>query len=500
MKHKLFKRITAAVLSGLLTLGVSAHTAFAAGETGSITVHKFAVMGESTIPHDGTLIADDSALGTKLEGAGFSLFKVNDGVEVTSDSTADGFAASDLTIVGDEKITPADGVITWDGLEKGYYVLVETTPVDGFEQAASSIIKFPFAYNPSAANENSTVEPNWDVHVYPKNVANSDFSKVNSNSADGPFFVGDQVDWAIQGKIDATREIDSAYITDTISTMFDYKSSVVKLTGGVGAVELEAGVDYTTTPNPIPAGSNGDVTWTLTAAGIQKAVDSKSTGLVVDLQTIVNASAQDGSGTSGIVNEASYEFGYTTGDPSTGSDSETSAVGGVEVDKYVNNPEDKDDKTLKLAGAEFKLQYQNASGDWVFLTDDNGDDIVVTTDDNGFAQFLDFRNAELAADKMKDGAVDWTQDQVFKLQEVSAPEGYVLREAVLEVTIAENDKHVKFSFANQRVTDPPIDGDPNPTFQLPLTGGAGTVLFTVIGLLLMSGASFVLIRNRRKNA
>lgn len=497
-KNKVLKRITAAVLSALLVAGLFATTAFAA-DTGSITVHKFAVMGASSIPHDGTLIADDSSLGTKLMGAGFSLYKISDSFTVDSDTDPDTINASNLTIVGTEQITPADGVVKWDNLAKGYYVLKETTPVTGYQEAASSIIKFPFAYNPDPNNANSTTAANWDVHVYPKNVDDSQFRKTNSNSTDGPFFVGDEVDWAIQGGIDASRDVTAGIVTDTIDSKLDYQSSEVKLTGGAGAVDLVAGTDYTTDPSGITVGSNGPVKWQLTAAGVQKAVDNDSTGIVVDLVTTVNATAQTGAGVAGIVNAAAYKIEYATGDPDEGNDEETAITAGIAIDKYVNNPADATDQSSKLENAQFKLQYKDASDNWVYVKDQSDKDIVVTTDSNGFAQFLDFRKVVMADSQMTStGEIDWTQAQTFKLQEVTSPEGYVLREAILEVTIPENSKVVTFDFANQKVTDPPIPGDPTPSFQLPLTGGAGTVLFTLIGLLLMGGAAFVIVRNVRK--
>lgn len=498
--RKLLKRISAALLSGLLVAGMYAVPVRAVPVTGSITVHKFAVMGDSSIPHDGTLIQDDSILGTKLKGAGFTLYKVKPQVIVTSASTPDGFTASELEMVGTEQITQADGVTTWNGLEKGYYVLKETTTPNGYNISAASLIKFPFAYSPDPTAQNSTVEPNWDVHVYPKNVDNEFFRKVNSNASEGPFFVGDNVKWALQGSIDSTRTLTAGSVKDIISPMLSYQTSGVKLTGGTGAINLVAETDYKTTPAIVPAGHNGEVVWSLTPEGIQKAINNQSTGIVVDLETVVNETAQNGSGVSGIDNEASYEMQYATGAPVTGGDSERAVTGGVAVDKYVNNPADITDKMTKLAGAKFKLQYQDAVGNWLYLKDQNNLDIVVTTNGDGFAQFLDFRTAQLAADKMSNGKVDWTKEQIFKLQEVSAPQGYVLREAILEVMVPAGARQVSYSFANQKVTDPAIPGDPTPSFQLPLTGGAGTVLFTAIGLVLMGGAAIVLIRNRKRSA
>lgn len=37
-------------------------------------------------------------------------------------------------------------------------------------------------------------------------------------------------------------------------------------------------------------------------------------------------------------------------------------------------------------------------------------------------------------------------------------------------------------------------------FELPITGGMGTVLFSIAGFALMAGAAFVLLRGRRKDA
>ena len=37
-------------------------------------------------------------------------------------------------------------------------------------------------------------------------------------------------------------------------------------------------------------------------------------------------------------------------------------------------------------------------------------------------------------------------------------------------------------------------------FELPITGGMGTVLFSIAGFALMAGAAFVLLKGRRKDA
>ncbi|MFV0364526.1 MAG: LPXTG cell wall anchor domain-containing protein [Suipraeoptans sp.] len=59
---------------------------------------------------------------------------------------------------------------------------------------------------------------------------------------------------------------------------------------------------------------------------------------------------------------------------------------------------------------------------------------------------------------------------------------------------------VSIRVLNQKPTDPPIEGEDKPTFQLPVTGGIGTMIFIIVGLTLIVGALLVIVKNRKRRA
>ncbi|MEN1938091.1 SpaH/EbpB family LPXTG-anchored major pilin [Paenibacillus sp. 102] len=124
----------------------------------------------------------------------------------------------------------------------------------------------------------------------------------------------------------------------------------------------------------------------------------------------------------------------------------------------------------KLEGAEFKLQ------------DKNGNIVVV----NG---------KEMTGVSNKDGVITWDQIPYgeYQIVETKAPtyqdgtevKSYQKLREPINVTINEENKIVKLEVKNNKSG-----------WVLPATGGMGTVLFTVVGLLLMAAAAFVFFRKK----
>ena len=151
----------------------------------------------------------------------------------------------------------------------------------------------------------------------------------------------------------------------------------------------------------------------------------------------------------------------------------------IKIDKFV-----KDNETSKLAGAKFDL-YRTATAEeegtavTIPHTDIKGIKLEgdLVTDENGVATFKKY---EANGDRYD-----------YYLVETQAPSGYNLL-----------DSAVKVNF-----TDANVDNDgvytvkvPNSSgIQLPITGGTGTILFTVIGIALMAGAVVLLVISRKKS-
>ena len=120
---------------------------------------------------------------------------------------------------------------------------------------------------------------------------------------------------------------------------------------------------------------------------------------------------------------------------------------------------DQDNTSKVLEGAEFEL-YADAEG-----TQKVGD--TVTTGADGKASF-----GKLAAG-------------TYYLKETKAPDGYVGREELQKVTITAKDGEYLVTYKV-------------PNKYVPHTGGAGTRMFTILGLAIMAGAGVAFVISRRK--
>ena len=141
----------------------------------------------------------------------------------------------------------------------------------------------------------------------------------------------------------------------------------------------------------------------------------------------------------------------------------------LEIVKY-----DKNNKELKLAGAEFKLTDANKNvlkeG---LVTDDNGKTVTIEGLDQG----------------------------TYYLIETKAPNGYVLDETPIEVIItgAKEDGELTGFLENDTDAIETWEVGNDKGFNLPKTGGAGTAIFTILGVVLMGGALLLVVRMRKAN-
>lgn len=173
----------------------------------------------------------------------------------------------------------------------------------------------------------------------------------------------------------------------------------------------------------------------------------------------------------------------------------------IVIDKYAS-----DDNTQKLAGAKFvlykedpvegeedeattviKYYYYNETTKKVEWVDAQGDATEVETDDEGVAEFTGLKNG------------------TYYLLETEAPTGYNRLTEAVEVTV--DGKEVlniledateaeKTEAINSALID--LAGVANSTgSMLPSTGGIGTTIFYAVGIILMAGAVFFVVRRKR---
>ncbi|MDD6278217.1 MAG: SpaH/EbpB family LPXTG-anchored major pilin, partial [Oscillospiraceae bacterium] len=186
-------------------------------------------------------------------------------------------------------------------------------------------------------------------------------------------------------------------------------------------------------------------------------------------------------------NTATFDYSYypyVANSHKTQSDTANVTTFAIQIDKYQEN-----DDTKKLEGAVFDLYRTAYSGETrtvtIPLTSKEGIllESGLETDENGSALFAKYEANGSKYD--------------YYLVETKAPSGYnILGEAI---KINFSDKDVAATNGIFTVKVPNSSG-----IQLPITGGTGTVVFSVIGIILMIAAVAMLViykkRARNKKA
>lgn len=149
----------------------------------------------------------------------------------------------------------------------------------------------------------------------------------------------------------------------------------------------------------------------------------------------------------------------------------------IKIDKFVDG-----DEVTKLAGAKFDLYrtvYQGETGVNIPRTTVNGIKLEsnLVTDANGTATFAKYEANGTNYD--------------YYLVETRAPSGYNILDNAVKVNFT--DTEVEATAGVYTVKVPNSSG-----ILLPITGGTGTVIFTIIGIALMVGAVVLFVVSRKK--
>ena len=153
----------------------------------------------------------------------------------------------------------------------------------------------------------------------------------------------------------------------------------------------------------------------------------------------------------------------------------------IKIDKYVKN-----DEGAKLANAKFDLYRtvttaEVGAGSAVTIPHTTIKGILLesglTTDDSGAATFAKYEANGTNYD--------------YYLVETQAPSGYNILDNAVKVNFT--DTEVEATAGVYTVKVPNSSG-----IQLPITGGTGTVIFTIIGIALMVGAVVLFVVSRKK--
>ena len=431
----------------------------------------------------------------------------------------------------DEYKTNGSGVINVTGLAPATYRFIETN-LGGTDDNKGYILDGKTAYEftvqtdgkiqvgTTEASESATITVYNEKPSLKKSVENANGSYDNDTDAS----VGDTVTWKVEASVPSNvNELKTYKLTDKMSDALTWENKAkanLEITTN-NSTTLEASTDYTLT---VPEDNTTGGTWTIefTEAGKTKLATSNVKVITVTFNTKLNENAIIGS--EGNLNDAELDYSnaiYPTEDPDNPNKGNTPGEDKIKdqaiVYSFQMNIEKVDgkDSTIKLQGVTFDLYSYTGAKTNPTEADLKGSDGTLveqnlTTDVDGKIQKSGLKNGtyylvETKTVKTKDGK------QYNLLKEPVKVEIKVDYVTKTETTIT---KDVNGNVADTTTVstktftggDTGSDGTFTVTvknytgFDLPITGGMGTVLFSIAGFALMAGAAFVLLKGRRKDA
>lgn len=363
---------------------------------------------------------------------------------------------------GQAKVTAADGTAAFTALPLGLYLVTETNFPAGVTPSAPFLVSVPLT-DPN--NLNTWL---YDVHVYPKNSITKGSKTVNDGAA---VKLGDNIAYTIKGDIPKEAVIDGYKITDKLDAKLTYVSATVDGTA------ITSGTHYTVNHDA----ATNTVTVEFTQAGRAILAAHNTTQVQVVLNATANAVGEI-ENTANVYPNAN-SFAVAPGQP--GGPAVTPPV----VTKWGSMTLEKiNDKGAALAGASFSVYATEADAKAGTNPVTLGGATVFTVGANGQLTISGLRYSDWA-----NGAAVAAGDPNYRsyyLVETTAPSGYELLAEPINFTITAATTAAGVDLQVKNVPS-------NNGFKLPLTGGPGTTLLYLGGLLLLVGALVLFIRSRR---
>ena len=260
------------------------------------------------------------------------------------------------------------------------------------------------------------------------------------------------------------------------------------LTIDVGSIKVQIeGVDVAAAAYTLETTPTAEYTFKLNVSTAQYAANWSANGgkaLVITYTATLNNDNDTTEVNTKETNKVTFDYSnypYVANSHKQKTDTVDVTTFAIKIDKYVDGAE-----TNKLAGAKFDLyrtatQAEVNAGLAVIIphTAVNGIKLEwdLVTDDDGVATF----------EKYEANGTNYD----YYLVETQAPSGYNLLDNAVKVNFTDTDVAATAGIYTVQV--------PNKSgIQLPITGGTGTVIFTVVGIALMVGAVVLFVVSRKK--
>lgn len=476
----LFKKIGALLVAAVMVLSMCT-AVFAEGQetsvasTASLTV-KGLVQGETTTVEVYKVVGWDATNSTWTLGKGVT----NDDVDFTTKPVTIRWnkfvdKKTNLEKVGDETVT--NGIVTFNNLEIGaYYVYAhsENTTYNPMGEAVYAYDETTGLMKPA----DKTIDAKGSKYT---------LTKAFTGGTDGTTTYqvverGQKVPFTIT----ATFPSYDKDVTDRAFQITDEPTGM-KVTGvtvKVGDKKLTADTDYTLV-GVNDDGSDGDAI-TLPAAEKQKVRVRFSTNCIGTEnayagQTVtVEVEAQ--------ITDADTFANTASSDKGSNTPEVNGKLGSITINKYDENYGKANVTSKLLAGAEFSIAPNGGEEiKFVYVGKKEGVSVYKKATPEEIADTNTTKVTNIVAE---DGVVvaKGLDDGVYQIVEKKAPAGYSVVD-VDNATIANGN--------NPAVT---VNVSDTKLHSLPHTGGMGTYLFTIIGVVVMAGAAGAFFISRRKGS
>ena len=472
---KQVKKLASVLLALVMALALTA-TAFAEGETGSITIND-AVVGQTYTIYQildlesynasanaysykattvwNTFINSDAIKGTYVEvdAQGYVTWK--------GDADAAAFAklaqkyAKDNSITNQGSVTATSTTVSFTGLDLGYY-LVDTT--------LGTLCSL------DTTNPNVTMEEKNEVPTNVKTVEEDSTGNYGEkNDAD----IGQTVNF--KSTITAQAGAENYVFHDKMFAGLTY-TVVTGITLNGTAVDAS---NYTVVTTGLTDGCTFEVRFTQAFCDTLKANDQ----IVISYTATLNENAVIAG--DGNPNTSKVSYGDSSNTKVTPDSQTKTYTWDVDVFKYTMNGETE----TALAGATFTLS-KNADGSNPIALVSEGNNVyrVAKTGETGTV-------TEITTDATGKFTIKGLDADTYYLTETAAPAGYNKLAGPVTIVIGENGVVNATTEATQGVNEVKVLNQTGT--ELPSTGGIGTTIFYVIGAALVIGAIVVLIAKKR---
>lgn len=475
MKH--MKKLASLLLALVMVLSLGT-TAFAEGETGSITIND-AVVGQTYTIYQildlesynvsanayaykattawNTFINSDAIKGTYMEVDAQGYVTWKDGADAAAFAKAAQKYAKDNSIANQGSVTATTTTVSFTGLDLGYY-LVDTT--------LGTLCSL------DTTNLDVVMEEKNEVPTNVKTVEEDSTGNYGEkNDAD----IGQTVNF--KSTITAQAGAENYVFHDTMSAGLTY-TGVTGITLNGTAVDAS---NYTVVTEGLTDGCTFEVRFTQAFCDTLKANDQ----IVISYTATLNENAVIAG--EGNPNTSKLSYGDSSNTKYTPDSQTKTYTWDVDVFKYTM-----DGETEKaLAGATFTLS-KNADGSNPIALVSEGNNVyrVAKTGETGTV-------TEITTDATGKFTIKGLDADTYYLTETKAPAGYNKLAGPVTIVIGENGVVNGTTEAPQGVDEVKVLNQSGT--ELPSTGGMGTTIFYIIGAILVIGAAVLLIARKRMN-